>query len=309
MLSLPAVAIQQLIMIFQTVVLSVLLCSVHTFTLQTRRLQTEKSDENSGNTFEDEELSISELIEKANVNVGKNSDDPLLMFGDIVVPTGLQNADRCTGRNPGCLWRKASDGNVYVPYRISRQYSQREKNKIKEGLRSFEESTCIRFRRRNNTDIDFLNITSLSGCFSSVGRRGGEQRLSLKRRSCISKRTIQHELLHALGFHHEQNRSDRDEHVRIQLENVIEGKEHNFKIRDTNNLRTPYDYNSVMHYGRTAFSSNGRATIVPIPDENVSIGRATTMSANDILRVNRLYRCNVTATKPAMKPVKKNQVF
>ncbi|XP_051812311.1 low choriolytic enzyme-like isoform X1 [Acanthochromis polyacanthus] len=309
MLSLPAVAIQQLTMIFQTVVLSVLLCSVHTFTSQTRRLQTEKSDENSGNTFEDEELSISELIEKANVNVGKNSDDPLLMFGDIVVPTGLQNADPCTGRNPGCLWRKASDGNVYVPYRISRQYSQREKNQIIQGLDSFAQSTCIRFRRRRNRDVDFVDIRSLSGCFSFVGRIGGEQRLSLQRGSCISRKIIQHELLHALGFHHEQTRSDRDQHVRIQLENVIERQEHNFDKVNTNNLRTPYDYNSVMHYGRTAFSKNGRATIVPIPNENVSIGRATTMSANDILRVNRLYRCNVTATKPAMKPVKKNQVF
>lgn len=51
---------------------------------------------------------------------GKNSDEPLVMFGDIAVPTGLQNADPCTAR--GCLWPKASDGNVYVPYRIARNY-------------------------------------------------------------------------------------------------------------------------------------------------------------------------------------------
>lgn len=36
------------------------------------------------------------------------------------MPTGLQNADPCTQR--GCLWPKATDGNVYVPYRISNQY-------------------------------------------------------------------------------------------------------------------------------------------------------------------------------------------
>lgn len=51
---------------------------------------------------------------------GKNSDEPLVMFGDIAVPTGLQNADPCT--RTGCTWPKATDGNVYVPYRISRDY-------------------------------------------------------------------------------------------------------------------------------------------------------------------------------------------
>lgn len=51
---------------------------------------------------------------------GKNSDEPLVMFGDIAMPEGLQNADPCTQR--GCLWPKATDGKVYIPYRISNQY-------------------------------------------------------------------------------------------------------------------------------------------------------------------------------------------
>lgn len=51
---------------------------------------------------------------------GKSFDDPLVIFGDIAVPTGLGNADPCTARQ--CLWPKATDGNVYIPYRISNQY-------------------------------------------------------------------------------------------------------------------------------------------------------------------------------------------
>lgn len=46
---------------------------------------------------------------------------------------------------------------------------------------------------------------------------------------------------------------------------------------------------SVNH--RFAFSRNRQPTIIPIPDPNVSIGRATEMNPTDILRVNRLYRC------------------
>ncbi|KAM6942540.1 high choriolytic enzyme 1-like [Xenentodon cancila] len=211
------------------------------------------------------------------------------MFGDIAVPTGFQNADPCTER--GCLWPKNRDGNVYVPYRISNEFSQREKDIIERGLQSFAASTCIRFTRQDRQS-DFVDIQSRSGCYSFVGRRGGGQVVSLSRQGCVFHHIVQHELLHALGFNHEQTRSDRDSHVRILLENVIPGTEYNFRKVDTRNLNTPYDYNSVMHYGRFAFSRNRQPTIVPIPDPNVSIGRATEMSPVDILRVNRLYQCS-----------------
>ncbi|KAF1392434.1 hypothetical protein PFLUV_G00027860 [Perca fluviatilis] len=284
-------------MMLQAAVLSVLFFSVHSFTIQA---SFEKREENSGNTIEEDDFSVSTLLEKANVNLGKNVDDPLVLFGDIAVPTGLQNADPCTAR--GCLWPKATDGNVYVPYRISNQYSTRERETIIQGLRSFAQSTCIRFTPLANGQRDFVDIQSREGCFSFIGRRGNGQVVSLMRRGCVFLEIIQHELLHALGFHHEQNRSDRDEHVRILLENVEPGLESQFTKVQTRNLGTPYDYGSVMQYDRFAFSRNRQPTIVPIPDNNVSIGRATQMSPNDILRVNRLYGCNSTASRRHLKP-------
>ncbi|XP_049451388.1 low choriolytic enzyme-like [Epinephelus fuscoguttatus] len=290
-------------MILQAAVLSVFLCSVHSFTIQD---SSEKGDESSGNNNEDEDLGISTLLEKANVNVGKNFDDPLVMYGDIAVPDGFQNADPCTAR--GCLWPKATDGNVYVPYRISNQYSQRERDTIIRGLRSFAASTCIRFTPLNR-QRDFVDIQSRSGCFSFVGRRGNGQVVSLSRQGCVFQQIIQHELLHALGFNHEQTRSDRDQNVRILLQNVIRGMEFNFRRIQTRNLGTPYDYNSVMHYGRFAFSRNRQPTIVPIPNPNVAIGRATQMSPTDILRVNRLYRCNTAASRSNPEHKQKNDVL
>ncbi|XP_038846603.1 high choriolytic enzyme 1-like isoform X1 [Salvelinus namaycush] len=92
-------------------------------------------------------------------------------------------------------------------------------------------------------------------------------------------------------MHHEQNRGDRDNDV---TENISKGKEHNFRKVETNNLMTPYDYTSVMHYGRYAFSKEyGKLpTTIPKPDSNVQIGGARQMSRLDIVRVNRLYYCS-----------------
>ncbi|KAL2083671.1 hypothetical protein ACEWY4_021444 [Coilia grayii] len=129
-------------------------------------------------------------------------------------------------------------------------------------------------------------------CWSFVGRRGGEQILSLRRHACVYHSVVQHELLHALGFNHEQCRSDCDSHIHIYWQNIYRGFAYAFHKINTNNLGTPYDYGSV-HYGRYAFSANRQPTIVPIPNPNVGIGRATQMSATDILRVKRLYGCSM----------------
>merc|ERR1712212_1145113 len=161
---------------------------------------------------------------------------------------------------------------------------------IERGLQSFSGFSCIRFVKRTN-HRDYLHIQSLNGCYSYVGRTGNAQTVSLSRQGCIYHNTVQHELLHALGFNHEQTRSDRDQYIRVLLQNVQSGMQHNFNKINTLNQGTPYDYNSVMQYHRYAFSKNNQPTMVPIPNQNIEIGKASQMSRNDIDRLNRLYKC------------------
>ncbi|KAK2847729.1 hypothetical protein Q7C36_009411 [Tachysurus vachellii] len=237
-----------------------------------------------------DELSVGELIERANVNVRRDADEPDLVEGDIAVPKDTErNADPCTSN--GCMWPKSTDGKVYVPYVILNHYSSNELQVIQRGLDSFASFSCIRFVRRSN-QRDYISIESRNGCYSYVGRRGYGQTVSLARSGCVYHKTVQHELLHALGFNHEQTRSDRDTYIRVGWENIQSGMEHNFNKIATLNQGTVYDYNSVMQYHRTAFSKNGQPTMIPIPNPNVSFGQATQMSQNDITRLNRLYKCS-----------------
>ncbi|XP_026168281.1 high choriolytic enzyme 1-like [Mastacembelus armatus] len=234
------------------------------------------------------DLTVTEQLEQANGLINRKRNG-VQVIGDIAVsPLASQrNADPCVLR--GCMWPKASDGLVYIPYVIANQYSPQELDLITKAINSFASYTCIRFFPRTNQK-DFLYIQSLDGCYSYVGRQGNAQTVSLSRQGCVWYGTVQHELLHALGFNHEQCRSDRDKHIRVLLSNVKSGQEHNFRKIDTLNQGTPYDYDSVMHYGRLAFSKDDRSpTMEAIPNPKVVFGMAKQMSQNDINRVNLLY--------------------
>ncbi|XP_041661128.1 low choriolytic enzyme-like isoform X3 [Cheilinus undulatus] len=219
-----------------------------------------------------------------------NGSRDFLLEGDVLIPR-TRNAMKCFNKAYSCLWPKSANGNVEIPFLISKKYDDSERSEILKAMKDFEDKTCIRFIPRASQRV-YLSIEPRYGCFSLLGRVGDKQVLSLQRFGCVRHGIIQHELLHALGFYHEHTRSDRDQYVKINWENLHDYYVYNFQKKDSNNLNTPYDYSSVMHYGRTAFGKYGAETITPIPDASVLIGQREGLSKIDILRINRLYQCS-----------------
>ncbi|XP_030282262.1 low choriolytic enzyme-like [Sparus aurata] len=241
------------------------------------------------NNDEDEgKLTVSDQLEKANNNLNRYRDG-IRVRDDIIIAHHRTKRSTKPSTLRNRLWPKSSDGKVYIPYIIANHYRSEELDIIKKGIDSFSSSTCIRFLPRT-TEKDFLYIQSLNGCYSYLGRQGYGQIVSLSRSGCVYFGTVQHELLHALGFNHEHCRSDRDQHVQVLLQNVMTGQDFNFKKVDTLNQGTPYDYSSVMHYGRLAFSKDDHnPTMVAVPNSNNEFGTATEMNQNDINRIKLLY--------------------
>ncbi|KAL2722617.1 zinc metalloproteinase nas-4-like isoform X1 [Vespula squamosa] len=223
--------------------------------------------------------------------------------GDILFPLGM-------GRN-GLKADAARWPNGIIPYMISPYFDERQRKLIYDAMEEYRKYTCIKFKPYTGEESDYIRITAgTTGCWSSVGRIGGRQDVNLQVPGCVTKMgTVIHELMHAVGFFHEQSRYERDEYVTIKWNNIMNGHESNFEKASreiTDAFGVGYDYGSVMHYSAYAFSKNGEPTIVPKEPggllgligeifqgkTKVELGQREGFSKRDILKIRKMYHCN-----------------
>ena len=207
-----------------------------------------------------------------------------------------------------------------------------EQDIIRGAFNEISSKTCVSFRQRTNEN-DYVAIRRgavNSGCWSYVGRIGGRQELNLQppefpgAAHCIWVGTAAHELTHAIGFEHEQSRTDRDDYVEMNWSNIPTGiisyrvgvvgqKSHELCahgfIRDffletveyhyafdkygpelVSGFGAPYDYRSIMHYDAYAFAINPSIPTI-IPKQAGAVLGGDQLTSYDILKINNMYKC------------------
>ncbi|XP_071037837.1 astacin-like metalloprotease toxin 5 [Parasteatoda tepidariorum] len=208
-------------------------------------------------------------------------ENPDLYDGDMAGIDGPLDIERNAIASIRYRWPNAT-----IPYVIDS--SLRSKDfLIMKAMNNYHNNTCVRFVPRTD-ERNYIILYLGKGCSSFVGKINGPQKLSLGY-GCHNFGTIVHELGHALGFYHEQNRSDRNEYLIVYLENVKESHQKNFRklSRHANILYNTFDYDSIMIYDNKAFSMvarNGQKLLHPFKKPG--------MTKNDIERVNKMYNCN-----------------
>lgn len=173
--------------------------------------------------------------------------------------------------------------------------SAKAKQAISDGMSMISNASAIKFvpRTKETHYISFFaGKGSDDGCWSYVGMQKAKQQLSLSD-GCHYSFIAAHEIMHALGWQHEQSRPDRDKYVKIHFENIESGNAYNFdKLKNAEfDSAGPFDYYSIMMYDSKAFSTNGKVTIEPL-DKSIDIkrmGNSEQLTAGDIKSLNLFY--------------------
>ena len=101
----------------------------------------------------------------------------------------------------------------------------------------------------------YISVQSADGNSSWVGMVGCSQEMNIY--NWDFRFIIAHEIGHALGLMHEQSRTDRETYVTVNYGNIQDEMEYNYGVAPSTTNFGPYDYGSVMHYGRCSFANDG----------------------------------------------------
>ncbi|CAB4056534.1 unnamed protein product [Lepeophtheirus salmonis] len=191
--------------------------------------------------------------------------------------------------------------NKQVPFTFGPSFTSNERSLIQRAMNTIQARSCVRFVPRSRFNQNRATLV-----------------VNLSRRGCMGQGTIIHELLHALGFLHEQNRPDRDRFILVSWNNIIPTINRYYQFArarasgesialcnfrrlapysncyngmTSTTLGLNYDYRSIMQYSRTAFSRNGRPTLTATRAGGSILGNRVGMTSLDIQKLNKAYQC------------------
>jgi uncharacterized protein (TIGR03437 family) len=247
----------------------------------------------NGQVFADRRVAdVREAVFENRTVVFEVRDGLAIVEGDIV----LGPADSLKTRDvPAKFDRNASVINEsnrrwpggIVPYVINPDVPNPQR--VTEAIRIWNETNAIRFVPRD-AQQNYVRVRRATNpqCSADLGMRGGEQFVTLWD-TCSLTDTI-HEFGHTIGLWHETQRADRDQHVNIRFDAMDRANFLGGHSLTGGNEIGPYDYSSVMHYGKLLDATDGRPVIESIPPGiPIDYPRSPFVSAALAEAVKRLY--------------------
>ncbi|MGH7243541.1 MAG: M12 family metallopeptidase [Phycisphaerales bacterium] len=139
-----------------------------------------------------------------------------------------------------------------IPYVMNANVNATNANRLRIAMNELETVCNVTYVPRVG-ETNYIMVQNSTGNNSFVGRIGGSQTVNLVNWS--TRYIICHELMHALGIFHEQQRSDRGTYVSINQANI---QPTYYNANFPTNSGAPqgtYDFESIMHYDACSFST------------------------------------------------------
>lgn len=209
-------------------------------------------------------------------------------YGDTILgkpPADFDQTRGLTEIDRPQLWLRGE-----IPYVV--QPDAPNPDRIQAAIQMFHERTGLKFVSRTDQPDAIVFTRTDEHCSSYLGRTGGLQPIFISEQCAAVD--IAHELMHALGFVHEQSRTDRDLHLDVKWDNIEPKYQSQYAMVPEALMEvyggSPFDPQSILMYGRHAFAVRKQEPTMVMKNGNPIHETPKGLSDMDIERVNRLYR-------------------
>ncbi len=178
--------------------------------------------------------------------------------------------------------------NNTIIYVLDNSLTSNQRQVTFNSIAEWTSKTNIKFKERTNENyyVTIRNSGRNCNCASaSLGVQGTRGTINMGVRTGVGVMT--HEIGHTLGYLHEQNRSDRNQHVRIFPENIQDGAISQFRVDNNSVNLGAFDVRSIMIYSSFTFSKNGQPVMLELDGSRIPF--RSQLSAGDIEGTNKLY--------------------
>ena len=173
-----------------------------------------------------------------------------------------------------------------IPFEVSSALSATMVNRINQAVAHWNANTVVRLQARDG-EGDYVRFVTGDGCRSHVGKKGGKQEIELDTDCSVGN--VIHEIGHAVGLYHEQNRSDRDDFVEVNFDAIDEDFADQFEKGPFGSVaRGAFDFNSRLLYSPFAFAIDEDEPSMTRLDGSTWTPNLTVLSTGDIVGVTRM---------------------
>jgi hypothetical protein len=215
-------------------------------------------------------------------------DGMAVAYGDTILGRPPENFDQSVGLTEldrPQLWLRGE-----IPYVIKPEVAHPDR--VLAAIQMFQQSTGVKFVPLTDQPDAIAFTKSEEHCQSYLGRTGGLQPIFLSEQ--CAPVDIAHEIMHALGFVHEQSRIDRDQYLSVHWENIEPRYQSQYAMVPEPLMEvyggSPFDPQSILMYGRHAFALDKQKPTMELKSGAPVHENPKGLSDHDIERVNRLYR-------------------
>lgn len=176
-----------------------------------------------------------------------------------------------------------------IPYLLEPDVPNRPE--IIRAIEYFNTETSLKFVPWTDQRDAVVFQKGLEHCLSYLGKTGGFQPIFISQDCHLTE--ILHESMHALGFIHEHSRTDRDQALNVEWENIEEKYTSQFNVAPESWMLplqgSSFDYSSIMLYEPTAFSKDPEKPTLKSKTQNMIHPVRSRLSSSDLERLENLY--------------------